>query len=63
VKFLIDNALSPRVAAKLREHGHDAVHVRERRMEAASDEIIFALLKAKIAFSFRPIPISALSSR
>ena len=41
MRFLIDNALSPRVAEKLREAGHDAVHVRQYELQAAADEIIF----------------------
>lgn len=41
MKLLIDNALSPVLAKQLSAAGHDAVHVREYDLQAASDEEIF----------------------
>ena len=41
MRFLIDSALSPRVADLLQEAGHEARHVRDHGMQAAPDEEIF----------------------
>lgn len=45
MRFLVDNALSPFVAERLRQAGHDAAHVRDYGLAAASDEEIFERAK------------------
>ena len=45
MKFLIDNALPPRLSNLLRHAGHDAVHLREYGIQHADDKLI--LLRAR----------------
>lgn len=40
MKFLVDQNLSPRLAAVLVEHGHDAVHTSDRGLDGAHDEAV-----------------------
>jgi predicted nuclease of predicted toxin-antitoxin system len=47
LRFLIDNALSPLVAARLRDAGHDEVHVRDFDLQAETDEDVFARATAE----------------
>ena len=41
MKFLIDNAVSPALAALLQQAGHDAIHVRSIGLQHADDDVIF----------------------
>jgi predicted nuclease of predicted toxin-antitoxin system len=41
LKFLVDNALSPRVAAGMTAAGHDALHVRDLGLATEADSVIF----------------------
>ena len=43
MRFLVDNALSPRMAEGLRATGHDAVHVRDLGLARATDDELFEL--------------------
>jgi predicted nuclease of predicted toxin-antitoxin system len=43
MKFLVDQPVSPLLAAWLRERGHDAVHVRDIGLAAAPDTQLVAL--------------------
>jgi predicted nuclease of predicted toxin-antitoxin system len=47
VRLLIDNNLSPAVAAALCAAGHDAVHVRDYRLQRADDHEILERARAE----------------
>ena len=53
MKFLVDQNLSPTVAALLTAAGHDAIHLRDRAMERATDNAVldFARLENRILIS------------
>ena len=40
MKFLIDNALSPALAALLQQAGHDAIQFRSIGLQRADDDVI-----------------------
>lgn len=63
LRFLIENAFSPVVAEELRRVGHEALHIRDRGMQVATDEEISELASRRIECSSRPTPTSALCWR
>jgi len=46
VKFLIDNNLSSLLADALKAAGHDAVHLRDLGMQAATDDVVLEHARA-----------------
>ncbi len=42
MKFLVDNNLSPLLAKGLNTNGHDAIHLRDLGLQAATDEVVLA---------------------
>jgi predicted nuclease of predicted toxin-antitoxin system len=47
VRFLIDEMFSPEVASLLRDAGHDATHVFEAGLQAATDNDVLTLASAQ----------------
>lgn len=47
MRFIVDQPVSPLIAASLRQAGHDAIHVIDRGMAAAPDTQIVALAEAE----------------
>jgi len=45
MKFLVDNSLSPIIARKLTEHGHDARHLHDYQRPDAADDEVFNLAR------------------
>jgi len=44
LRFLVDNALSPRFASALSGAGHDVAHVRDRGLHQADDAVLLGNL-------------------
>ncbi|NBC19399.1 MAG: hypothetical protein GVY18_19000 [Bacteroidetes bacterium] len=47
MRFLVNNALSPLVAERLRAAGHEATHVRDHSIQDASDDVVIARAAAE----------------
>ena len=61
MRFLVDANLSPRVATKLSEAGHDAVHVFERDLGEATDHAILEAAGTDDRVTSRATPTSVRS--
>lgn len=47
MRWLVDNACSPQLAQGLRDHGHDAVHVKDYGIETAEDRVLLDRAKSE----------------
>ncbi len=47
MKFIVDQPVSPLLAERLRDGGHDAFHLRERGLSRSRDDDIFAVAVAE----------------
>lgn len=47
MRFLIDQMFAPATCSRLGEHGHDAVHVRDRGVDARPDPEVAAVAAAE----------------
>jgi hypothetical protein len=63
VKFLIDNNLSPLLAESLKAAGHDAIHVRDLGLQAATDEVVLEHARSGVRCWYPRIRTSARCSR
>jgi hypothetical protein len=59
MRFLVDNALSPVLAALLSRAGHDALHVRTIELQRAEDNVIFDRAASEDRMVLPPTPTSA----
>jgi len=60
MKFIVDNAVSPRLAVALEAAEHDAVHVRDLGLAAAADVEIMELARVQgrvvVSADCAPVP-------
>lgn len=47
MRFLVDEMFPPATCGHLTEHGHDAVHVRDRGLDGRPDDEVAALARAE----------------
>lgn len=63
MKFLVDQNVSPEVAQLLTAAGHNALHLRDRAMQRATDQQVLDFASSRSGSSFRLTPTSGFFSR